>query len=354
MPIADITVRSTAPYSFTTVASTSLVVTMPTGLVNGDVIVVWLTSNNGSWNSLTGWVSTGALFGSTSPGNPRSFAAYHIVTNAGTEPATYTFTMTTAQTATAKARAYVGVDTTNVLDGGVASTFFNATTTTTSFPVPAYTTVTNKAMLIGGASGNSGGATISFTEDSPDMVRAWDTAVDGTTGTKSNTYADGIKATAGSTGVVTWTANTGRAGHAWVAALRPIVTTDTVPGAPTAVTALGGTTKARVSFTAPASNGGQAITGYTVTASTGQTAGPFASSPIEVTGLTDGTPVTFTVTATNSVGTGAASAASNSVTPNKQAPIVTDAAVADQGSPVSWAAPVNSYGIVEVQVEGAP
>jgi hypothetical protein len=39
------------------------------------------------------------------------------------------------------------------------------------------------------------------------------------------------------------------------------------------------------------------------------------SSPIVVTGLTNGQAYTFTVTATNSAGTGPASAASNSITP---------------------------------------
>ena len=87
------------------------------------------------------------------------------------------------------------------------------------------------------------------------------------------------------------------------------------PGAPTAVTAQPLEGSARVSFTAPSSNGGAAITSYTVTSSPGGITATGSASPITVTGLTNGTAYTFTVTATNSAGTGAASSASSSVTP---------------------------------------
>lgn len=88
------------------------------------------------------------------------------------------------------------------------------------------------------------------------------------------------------------------------------------PGAPTAATATAGDTQASIAFTAPTFIGGASITGYTVTVSPADVA-PVngASSPIVVTGLTNGQPYTFTVTATNSAGTGSASAASNSITP---------------------------------------
>ena len=85
-----------------------------------------------------------------------------------------------------------------------------------------------------------------------------------------------------------------------------------VPDAPTGVSATAGATSASVSFTAPFDNG-SAITSYTVTATDtttpangGQTASG-ASSPITVSGLTNGDAYTFTVTATNANGTGAAS-----------------------------------------------
>ncbi len=71
---------------------------------------------------------------------------------------------------------------------------------------------------------------------------------------------------------------------------------------------------ARVSFTAPVSNGGSDITFYTVTSNSGQeAAGP--SSPITIKGLSAGTPYTFTVTATNKIGTSSPSKASPKVSP---------------------------------------
>jgi len=89
----------------------------------------------------------------------------------------------------------------------------------------------------------------------------------------------------------------------------------TFPGAPTIGAATGGNAQASVAFTAPASNGGSTITSYTATSSPGGLTASGASSPLTVTGLTNGTAYTFTVRATNTQGSGPASAASNSVTP---------------------------------------
>jgi CSLREA domain-containing protein len=88
-----------------------------------------------------------------------------------------------------------------------------------------------------------------------------------------------------------------------------------VPGAPTIGTATAGNGQASVSFTPPTFNGGAPITIYTVTGSPGGATVVGTSSPLTVTGLTNGASYTFTVTATNSAGTGPASGSSNSVTP---------------------------------------
>ena len=81
----------------------------------------------------------------------------------------------------------------------------------------------------------------------------------------------------------------------------------TVPGVPTSVSAVGaGTTSLLVSFSAPANDGGSAITSYTVFVNGGS---PVigASSPISVSGLTASTSYTITVYATNAIGNGSLS-----------------------------------------------
>ncbi|MDC0380668.1 DUF1566 domain-containing protein [Flavobacteriaceae bacterium] len=101
--------------------------------------------------------------------------------------------------------------------------------------------------------------------------------------------------------------------------------TKTIPDAPTIGTASAGIAQATVSFTAPSSNGGTAITSYTATSSPGGITGTLnqaGSGDIIVSGLTNGTAYTFTVTATNAIGTSLASAVSNSITP--QVPQVGD------------------------------
>ncbi len=90
-----------------------------------------------------------------------------------------------------------------------------------------------------------------------------------------------------------------------------------MPGPPSNVTATADNGMAIVSFEPPKSDGGNHITGYTVTSHPGGITAEGARSPINVPRLRNGKAYTFTVTATNSVGTGLDSSPSNSVTPQE-------------------------------------
>lgn len=91
------------------------------------------------------------------------------------------------------------------------------------------------------------------------------------------------------------------------------------PGAATTVTATAGDATAAVSWNAPTSTGASAITAYAVWCSeNGGAYSKCASSTTasaEITGLTNGSDYTFTVSTTNSDGTGPVSEASDSIRP---------------------------------------
>jgi hypothetical protein len=93
----------------------------------------------------------------------------------------------------------------------------------------------------------------------------------------------------------------------------------TVPNAPTIGTATAtGTTTASITFTAPVNNGGSTITSYTMVASPGGSTGSGGSSPITVSGLTQGTDYSFTCYATNAAGNSSSSSSSNTITTSSE------------------------------------
>ena len=138
------------------------------------------------------------------------------------------------------------------------------------------------------------------------------------------------------------------AGASAASAASPSVTPATVPGAPTGLSATVSDRRVDLMWTAPASDGGQSITDYEYEQggsgtwiSTGSTATSYM-----VHNLTNGQPYRFRVRAVNSVGAGAASAASPNVTPATEpdAPTGLSATVSDQKVDLIWTAPASNGG----------
>ncbi|MGC9968588.1 MAG: fibronectin type III domain-containing protein [Minisyncoccia bacterium] len=176
------------------------------------------------------------------------------------------------------------------------------------------------APTIGTATKGNGSASVAFTAPASDggsPITGY--TASSTPGNITGTCASSPCTVSGLTNGTSYTFKvyaTNAIGNGPLSAASNAVTPSTVPGAPTIGTASAGNGNASVAFTAPASNGGSPITGYTASSTPGNITGTCASSPCTVSGLTNGTSYTFKVYATNANGNGAASAASNAVTPN--------------------------------------
>lgn len=111
---------------------------------------------------------------------------------------------------------------------------------------------------------------------------------------------------------------TNRVGNSANSNTTAVITPVTVPAAPTIGTATAtGPDSATVTLTGPTDTGGSVITNFTATSSPLVSITQSVTSPGVITitsGLVKGASYTFTVTATNAIGTGANSASSNSIT----------------------------------------
>jgi hypothetical protein len=119
----------------------------------------------------------------------------------------------------------------------------------------------------------------------------------------------------------------------------------TAPGVPTITGAVRGDQQVQLTWSAPASDGGSPITGYTITPYIGAVAQtPVLSSGTgtskAVTGLVNGTTYTFRVVAANAVGNGPSSSPSTAVTPAgvPTAPTVSSVVAGDAQVSLVWSA----------------
>jgi YVTN family beta-propeller protein len=119
----------------------------------------------------------------------------------------------------------------------------------------------------------------------------------------------------------------------------------TAPDAPSIGAATPGNAEALIGFTAPGSNGGAAISGYTVTCQPGTISATGTASPITVTGLSNGTHYSCSVIASNVVGNSSPSASVN-VTPatTPDAPLLQSATPLDGAARIGFVAPVDNGG----------
>ena len=305
--------------------------------------VTWSAPASNGGSAITGYIVTAA--DSTTPANGNETCSWSsgpltCTVTALTNGDSYTFTVTA----------------TNKAGTGSASSASGAVVPATKPGVP--TTVvgtfgdTSADVTWSAPASNGGSAITGYTV----------TAADSTTpanGHETCTWTTGplgctvTSLTNGDSYTFTVTA-TNKAGTGSASSASSVVVPATKPGAPTSVVATFGDTSAHVTWSAPASNGGSAITGYTVTATDSTTPAnghetcSWSSGPLTctVTALTNGDSYTFTVTATNKAGTGPASSASSAVVPAAKpgAPTSVSGTFGDTSADVTWSAPASDGG----------
>jgi len=190
------------------VASGTIAIAQPPGTAPGNVLVASLSLNGASVSSApTGWVTIAAV---ENIANPHLYSYYRVA--APGEPATYTWTLSAAATSSGGIARYSGVNNANPLD--TPANISSSALDVPSLAVPAVTTVSPGAMLVGAAAINSSNTSVLMTSPAG-MTERWDL------GGKRQDYSDALQPAVGNSGDKTWTFSAPRAAAAWLGALKP-------------------------------------------------------------------------------------------------------------------------------------
>ena len=209
LPAGSLIKREATATVVNTTATRAVRIARPAGTVPGDVLVACLALNTRrvvAGGTPQDWVP---IASETSLPNPHVFGYYKVAGNS--EPADYTWLLSSAAQNGGGIARYSGVDTKTPLDAVVTGASRTAASAGT---IPGVTTKTPTTMLVGCMGVNSSTPAVAF--GSPQgMAGVWDL------GGKRHQLAEGLQAAAGASGDKTWTFRARREWAGWLAALRP-------------------------------------------------------------------------------------------------------------------------------------
>lgn len=291
--------RSTVSVSYTPLSKPGAPTAVQVLAGDESVLVTWMPPTNTGGAELTSYTATSTPGGHTCTATaPSTICFVPGLTNGQA----YTFTVT------ARSAAFATVGESN------ASIASDSVTPLTTPGAPTFTSLTpGNGYLAASFSPptSDGGSTITRYDYSVDNGANW--IAFGSVLTSSPQRITGLT-TGVSYDVLIRAVNAAGAGPATLAQSATFVT---APAAPSAVTGVAGDRGVTLAWTAPTMTGGRALVSYTATALPGG-ASCTVLPPIttcDITGLTNGVNYTFTVSATNTIGTGASSVATAAMKP---------------------------------------
>jgi len=215
---SPIAFRSSATTVSGTTGSTSLTVSVPAGVQNGDFMFATISLRDTGSGALmgtpaAGWTALRAMMDGTFT---RVYTYWRI---ASSEPASYTWTFNIKTRSTASIVAYSGVDNASPV---IVDDFVTQPSFTDTYVTPSITTTVNNAMIV--TTFSVGGASSGLSINPPaGMTERYDIVI-GNTSVQTQESADAVQAVAGATGQKTATASISgnvAAGVAHIMALRP-------------------------------------------------------------------------------------------------------------------------------------